>query len=205
MRIKTWEFLHCFSEGGESLLAELYTIPLWRHVVGQYLYWFDLHKPRFLDPSLRGPDAPEWRVDLECWLGYDFHQKDREVVETVELTKTQDVDAVRGFKTWSRGRITHRDPETREITKYRCVDLYTDSLWRHLGGILLYRAWSHLPKWFHRGGGWRTNLECWVVMHSSTTLRDNVLVEHIRFLDEKREVKNMGDGGEAFDGGNGGN
>lgn len=193
MRIRTWEFLHSskYDDAGnrvESLLAELYIIPLWRHVVGQFLYWFDLHKPRFLDPDRRGPDAPEWRVDLECWLAYDFHHKDRELVETVDLAINHDVDALRGFKTWTRGTISKRAPETEEITSQRYVDLYTEPLWCYLAGRLLYATWKRLPRWFTRGGGWRSHLECWVVMHSSTTMRDgSVLVEHIRFPSNSEE------------------
>lgn len=75
-------------------IAELYTLPLWRYVVGKWLYWFDLHKPRFLDPSGRGSQTVstgpgtcrcKWRLRLELWLCYDFHQKGRTRIETVRI------------------------------------------------------------------------------------------------------------------------
>jgi hypothetical protein len=81
--------------------AELYTEPLWHYVVGQILYWVDLHKPRWFEPGNGRPSVKShgdgtctflWRLRLELWMCYDFqHDKRyRKVVERV----TFDDDAI---------------------------------------------------------------------------------------------------------------
>lgn len=76
---------------------ELFEQPAWRVLLGPLLYWLDLHKPRFFDPSNRGSQTIltgprtcrcKWRLRLELWLCYEFHHKGRKVLHRVELEET---------------------------------------------------------------------------------------------------------------------
>jgi hypothetical protein len=78
----------------EFQTAELYENPLWREIVGEALYWIDLHKPRWFDPGNGRPTVRHnddgtctflWRLNLELWLGYEFQHKRRKVLHRVRI------------------------------------------------------------------------------------------------------------------------
>lgn len=105
--MKSWELTCGYGrdEAGEpthKYYVTIYEQPAWRVLLGPFLYWFDLHKPRWMEPGNGRPTSIDhddgtctflWRLRLECWLAFDFHHKDRKIVETLDA-------AARDPKTW---------------------------------------------------------------------------------------------------------
>jgi hypothetical protein len=89
--MKSWSVLHCGNKDGDRWdEIEVYEQPAWREIVGPLVYWIDLHKPRWFEPGNGRPSYRRnadgetvtflWRLNLECYLGYDFHHDKRKNV-----------------------------------------------------------------------------------------------------------------------------